>query len=697
MSRTYDLAPAHHPPWRRVLISVILLAGFIALLNLSGGLTRVRSIVPGLSQSSITYQTTTVSRGNVAATVTATGPISAATSVPLSFKESGKLTSIKVSVGEQVTQGQVLTTLDTTDLQVALDQAKATLAQQQANLAKVQAGSTSTAVAAAQTTVDNAKQTVADAQAAVATAQDTNAQNLKAAQASVATAQTNLSNAQAALAAVQDEAPKAIAADQLAITDAQKNLATAQDQEAKGLAADQLAIANDQKSLAAEQATLAADLPVLEQQIEQAKDTLWSDQISRDATCGRGGGASCDAANAQVAAAQTAVNTAQSGLSYSQTQGQQQVQSAQATIQTAQAQYAKDQTSLRAAAVSAQNAIDTANAQLAKDQSSQQASITSAQNQVKQNQAALTTAETGLGQAQAQGNASAQSAQTSVNNAIGSERSAEASYDETTAPASASDLKTAQANLDSANLTAPFGGTISAVNGAVGQWISGGTVAATSGSSASSTAIFTLMDLNDLQVVAQVNEADVSKVKVGDPVTFNVSAFANQTFNGKVLTIQPVGTTSSNVVVYNVTSSIQSTNSAALYPGMTATVTIVSSEDDNVLTVPSSALTFAQTLLKEGLATRPSGGNGSATSATTSSQNYVATLTGGKLTLVPVTAGLSDGTVTAVSGALTSGETVVTGQSGGTSSRSASSSGASSSSSSSRASSPLTSGGPGGP
>ncbi len=659
IDRTRPLPRSSGPAWQQIAVGLLLLAGLVALLNLTGVLSRARELIPGLASSTPTYATTTVGRGNVTVSVTATGPVSAITSIPLSFKESGKLAEIKVNVGDHVTKGQVLATLDTSDLQIALEQAQASLAQARANLAKVQAGSTAETVAAAQTSVDNAKQTVADAQASLASTRASNAKDLEAAQANVATAQTNLQAAQASLASIQDQAAKAIAA-------------------------DQLAIANDQKNLDALQASLAANLPVLEQQVEQAKDNLWSSQISRDATCGRDQGASCQAANASVAAAETAVSTAQANLAYQQKQAAQQVASAQATL-------------------------DAAKAQLAKDQAAQQAAITSAQNQVKQSQAALHTAQVALEQAQAKAAASEQSAQAQVTSAVNAQRSAEASYNQTTAPPLQSDLDAAkaqvqsaqaavdqaQANLNAATLVAPFDGTIAAVNGSVGQWISGGTVAATSGSSASSTAIFTLMDLNNLQVVAQVNEADVSKVQVGDPVTFNVSAFPDQTFQGKVLAVQPVGTTSSNVVVYNVTSSIQSTKNATLYPGMTATVTIISAEHDNVLTVPSAALSFAQTAIRQGLVKLQTSGASSTTaarpassatttraganvpSASATNQSYLVTLNQGKLTLVPVSTGLSDGSVTEITSGVNPGDVIVTSQSGSASTRTTTSTSAS--------------------
>src|SRR5262249_26150087 len=273
--------------WRRIAVAAILLAGLIALLNLTGALAQVRGVIPGLGAATPTYQTSSVSRGNVAGSRTATRPVSAHTSNPLSLKESGKLTLIKVNVGDHVTKGQVLATLDATDLQISLEQAKATLAQAQANLAKVQAGATSQSLAVAQTSVDNAKKNVTDAQASLAATQASTAQDLQAAQNRVGSATTTLASSQASLASAQDQASKAIAADQVSLSSAQKNLAAAKDQQTKQLAADQLAIANAQKNLDGVKATVAANQPILLQQIEQAKDSLWSAQTSRDATCGR--------------------------------------------------------------------------------------------------------------------------------------------------------------------------------------------------------------------------------------------------------------------------------------------------------------------------------------------------------------------------------------------------------------------------
>ena len=79
------------------------------------------------SQKTLTYPTSPVTTGTLQVTVAATGPVTNASSVPLTFKSTGKLAEVDVTVGQQVKAGAVLAKLDTSDLQTALEQAQATL------------------------------------------------------------------------------------------------------------------------------------------------------------------------------------------------------------------------------------------------------------------------------------------------------------------------------------------------------------------------------------------------------------------------------------------------------------------------------------------------------------------------------------------------------------------------------------------
>ncbi|NPV29063.1 MAG: HlyD family efflux transporter periplasmic adaptor subunit [Firmicutes bacterium] len=148
-------------------------------------------------------------------------------------------------------------------------------------------------------------------------------------------------------------------------------------------------------------------------------------------------------------------------------------------------------------------------------------------------------------------------------------------------------LMLAQNDLDSARLRAPFDGVIAAVRGETGQRTSGGG----SESSDSSTGLITLITTG-LQLRAQVNEADISQVKVGQKATFTVNAFPERTFNGEVAWISPEATTVSNVQLYDVVVSLADPG-GLLKAGMSASVNIIVAQKDNVITVPRAAVSFA--------------------------------------------------------------------------------------------------------
>ena len=103
--------------------------------------------------------------------------------------------------------------------------------------------------------------------------------------------------------------------------------------------------------------------------------------------------------------------------------------------------------------------------------------------------------------------------------------------------------------------------------------------------------LFTLAnDLTKMQVEADVDEADIGQVKVGQRVTFTVDAYMEDSFEGTVSQIRMKPTTTSNVVTYTVI--IEAPNpDQKLFPGMTASVTIVT-EEETGLAVPAEAFNF---------------------------------------------------------------------------------------------------------
>ena len=153
-------------------------------------------------------------------------------------------------------------------------------------------------------------------------------------------------------------------------------------------------------------------------------------------------------------------------------------------------------------------------------------------------------------------------------------------------------MKNAQAQYDQARVDLGYADIYSPIDGVVLDRAVevGQTVAA----SFSTPTLFTLAnDLTRMQVEANVDEADIGQVKVDQRVTFTVDAYPEDVFNGKVNQIRMKPTTTSNVVTYTVI--IDAPNpEQKLFPGMTASVTIVT-EEQTGLAAPAEAFNFTPT------------------------------------------------------------------------------------------------------
>jgi HlyD family secretion protein len=147
-------------------------------------------------------------------------------------------------------------------------------------------------------------------------------------------------------------------------------------------------------------------------------------------------------------------------------------------------------------------------------------------------------------------------------------------------------VQTAEVNLSKTIIESPIDGVVIARSVDVGQTVSANMSAPT---------LFVLAaDLSKMEVAASVDESDVGRVKEGQPVTFHVDAFMDDTFTGAVKQVRLNPTVDSNVVTY--TAIVDAPNAKMkLKPGMTATLAIVVGRRDNVLRVPASALKFKPT------------------------------------------------------------------------------------------------------
>jgi len=147
-------------------------------------------------------------------------------------------------------------------------------------------------------------------------------------------------------------------------------------------------------------------------------------------------------------------------------------------------------------------------------------------------------------------------------------------------------LDRAKQNLSYTNIYAPINGVVVERNVDVGQ-----TVAA----SLSAPQLFLIaQDLSQMQILAAVDESDISGIKNGQLVRFTVQSYTGRTFNGTVNQVRLQSKLTDNVVNYTVVVSLDNQD-GKLVPGMTATVEFITGSAMGVFTVPNLALRYKPT------------------------------------------------------------------------------------------------------
>lgn len=204
-------------------------------------------------------------------------------------------------------------------------------------------------------------------------------------------------------------------------------------------------------------------------------------------------------------------------------------------------------------------------------------------------------------------------------------------------------VQRAQTNLGYATITSPIDGTVISKSVEEGQ-----TVAA----SFNTPELFTIAkDLKNMQVIANVDEADIGGVAVGNRVNFTVDAYPDDTFEGVVKQVRlEATTTTNNVVTYEVVISAPNAD-LKLKPGLTANVTIFTKEQANILSVANKALRFTPTKETVGKDMKIVDCKG---------KNKVWTLNGNTLTAHSVNIGQSDAMHTQIISGIKAGQSVVT-------------------------------------
>lgn len=150
--------------------------------------------------------------------------------------------------------------------------------------------------------------------------------------------------------------------------------------------------------------------------------------------------------------------------------------------------------------------------------------------------------------------------------------------------ASLADYRNTQSDASKRQVTAPIAGTINEINIENGDDLS-----RTSSNSATSAPII-IGDLETLKALIEVNEVDISKISIGQKVALKFDALDSLIVSGKVEKIDALGTVTQGVVTYNVTAGFD-TLDERIKPQMSVTASIISNSKENVLIVPTGAIT----------------------------------------------------------------------------------------------------------
>lgn len=580
-------------------------------------------------------RTAVVARGAVTQTVAVSGSVNAAGQVRLNFKTGGRLAEIYVAPGQQVTPGQPLARLDTTDLIVSLNQAQANVGSAQANYERTIAGASGEDLAIARQSVDNAQKSLGEtqkttqndivsAQQALAKAQ-TNyvaAKNnfailssavqtdVRTYQSGIGTAQTQLAQAQSDLAAVTQTSDVRSAQNSLNLAQAAlANAASFSNSVLSGALSDYGNAAN----------ALTTAYGTFDTQIAAGADPSSASaayQLSQVAytTAATRLGNAIDAPNAQLAAAQTNLTAAQNSLNTTASKGdtnldqsRNDLQALQNTLTTEQQLASATKAKIAQAGTAVGTITDAVTGTL----------VASVQN------VAATQERTSSTVLNAQN--SLQSAQLSLQKTAASVKSFDIAASYASVLAQQANLQAAQNNLANATLKSPSAGVVASVNGQIGEFVSGG---------GTNNPFILLADLTGVALHGTIGEADVAKLKLGQVATLTVDAVGAARMTGKVSSLDPLATIAQGVPVYGVDVLIDIPN-PQLRPGMSGTAAIIIASRQDVLTIPNLAV------------------------RTAAGRRYVQVLKDGQPVDTDTTFGISNETVTEVTTGLQEGDTVV--------------------------------------
>jgi HlyD family secretion protein len=528
-----------------ILVTVLLLAA-------GGGYVAYNRFLSPAAQTTEgpKVQTVAVQRGDLIITASGTGELIPSEEVGLGFLTSGTLVEVLVEVGDRMQAGDVLARLDAPPLERAVIQAQANLIKAQNNLENAQSPYTDLDLIQARLAVAQAELDLAEAQENLEEARNPYTDlDLTQARLTVAQAEADLADAQEALGELLD--PDLDAA-RSAVRDAEAALVSAN---------NQLIIAeNDSKN--------ADQIRALEAEANWYRTHYW--QTEQKFNEGKVSQEKLDQEYNNMLAAEERLTVAQAQAESTLTDAQNGVTQAEEALRDAQEDLAVLQSGPDVLDLSqAENGVAEAEYNLAKAQETlSEIEAGSDLSEVSRAEAQVAQAEYNL--------AEAQETLAEIEAGPDPDDVEVAEADLISAQAS---LEEAQAALEAATLVAPFAGTVISVEASEGDTAS------------SNTAVITLANLEEPQVLFWVEETDLASVALGNAVNIVFEALPDYTFPGEILSVDPALVTVGNTPAIQVRASIDlSAHPVNLLSGMNADVEIVAGEARNALLVPVQAL-----------------------------------------------------------------------------------------------------------
>lgn len=297
---------------------------------------------------------------------------------------------------------------------------------------------------------------------------------------------------------------------------------------------------------------------------------------------------SVDQAEVSVSSARTSLRSAQQSLRLTRRQqdaavarAEDALAEARADLEAAREAYRADRTpENRAAVTAAETTVDSARSAVATAREARAAAVLQAQQQVRSARDQLATAQSSLASTRAGVAVNQQGPrQSAVDAALAQVDSARVGVDQ------------AQTTLEQTVLRAPVAGRVAHVNGIVGEPSTASSSSSgdtTSTSTTAATGFVTLTGTDSLQVTADVAEADIADVRVGQTATVTLSASGKEVA-GTVTAVDAIETVTNNVVEYGVTVTLDETKGVKL--GQSTQVVVTTGSKDGVVRVSASALT----------------------------------------------------------------------------------------------------------